>query len=213
MEAIVELNRGPFLGARPPLTRAGDEADGVVLDVRDPRAYAKGHRAGAVNVPVRGSSFATKTAFVLPGRPVVVEAAGEDDALLAARRLHAVGIFELAGWRESGDEQSLEPMTIEEVERRLAADEIQLIDVREKDERDHGFIPGSTHLPYRSVRQAAEHGLCGEREIVTICESGPRAAIAASVLQSLGVDARPVLAGGVATWPGERYAFRRCGGS
>jgi rhodanese-related sulfurtransferase len=48
---------------------------------------------------------------------------------------------------------------------------------------------------------------------VTICESGPRAAVAASVLQSVGVDARPVLHGGVATWRGEMTSFRRCGGS
>ena len=48
---------------------------------------------------------------------------------------------------------------------------------------------------------------------MTICESGPRAAIAASVLQSVGLDARPVLGGGVATWRGEKYSFRRCGSS
>ena len=41
-----------------------------------------------------------------------------------------------------------------------------------------GFIPGTDHMPYRNVRQAAENGLCGGRPIVTICESGPRAAIA-----------------------------------
>jgi rhodanese-related sulfurtransferase len=63
------------------------------------------------------------------------------------------------------------------------------------------------------VRQAAENGLCGERPIVTICESGARAAVAASVLQSVGLDARPVLDGGIAAWPGETYSFRRCGGS
>lgn len=213
LEAIVELNRGPFLGAQPPLRRASSDADGIVLDIRDAHVFAAGHRPGAVNVPVRGSSFGTKAAFVLPERPIVIEADGEDEAQLAARRLHAVGLFATAGWREPGRGEAVEPMPLDELERRLAAGEIQLLDVREKDERDHGFIPGSTHLPYRSVRQAAENGLCGARPIVTICENGPRAAIAASVLQSVGVDARPVLVGGVATWRGEKYSFRRCGGS
>jgi hydroxyacylglutathione hydrolase len=213
MELIVELNRGPFLDAQPPLGRADDARDVVVLDVRDPEAFGAGHRAGAVNVPVRGSSFGTKSAFVLPERPLVIEAVNAGDAELAAQRLYAVGIFDIAGWREPGNDEALEPVTVVELERWLAEDAVQLIDVREKEERDHDFIPGSTHLPYRSVRQAAENGLCGERPIVTICESGPRAAIAASVLQSVGLKARPVLGGGVATWRGAKYSFRRCGGS
>jgi hydroxyacylglutathione hydrolase len=167
-----------------------------------------------VNVPVHGSSFGTKAAFVLPpNRPIVVEAGGNADAALAAQRLHAVGIFALTGWREPGNEETLQPVTVDELQQWLANDEVQLLDVREKDERDEAFIPGSTHLPYRSARQAAENGLCGAKPIVTICESGARAAIAASVLRAAGVDARPVLDGGVATWRGETYSFRRCGGS
>jgi len=83
--------------------------------------------------------------------------------------------------------------------------------VREADERDEAFIPGSRHLPYRTARQAAASGLCGGKPIVTICESGARAAIAASVLQAAGLDARPVLGGGIATWRGETCSFRRCG--
>ena len=82
-------------------------------------------------------------------------------------------------------------MTIEELELRVAADDIQLLDVREADERDEGYISGSSHLPYRNARQAAENGLYGERPIVTICETGARAAIAASVLHAAGLDARP----------------------
>jgi glyoxylase-like metal-dependent hydrolase (beta-lactamase superfamily II) len=213
MALIVELNRGPFHGAQPQLRRA-DVADGaVVLDVREPHEFGAGHRAGAVNVPVHGSSFGTKSAFVLPERPLVIEAGSEGDARLAAERLSAVGIFDVAGWRTPGDDEALDAVTVDEVEQWLAADAVQLLDVREKDERDLGFIPGSTHLPYRNVRQAAENGLCGAQPIVTICENGPRAAIAASVLQSVGVDARPVLGGGVATWRGEKYSFRRCGSS
>jgi hydroxyacylglutathione hydrolase len=214
MERIVELNRGPFLGAQPPLQRADDAADAVVLDVRTAHDFATGHRPGAVNVPVSGSSFATKAAFVLPERSLVIDATDEQEAVQAARALHSVGVFDLAGWREGGGAEQVEPVSIEELERRLAAGEIELLDVREADERDGGSIPGSRHLPYRMARQAAENGLCGERPIVTICESGSRAAIAASVLRAAGIDARPVLDGGIAQWRahgGETTGFRRCG--
>jgi rhodanese-related sulfurtransferase len=215
MEAIVQLNRGPFLAAQPQLEHLDIALDdAIVLDVRDVHAFAAGHRPGAVNVPVSGSSFGTKSAFVLPERPIVVDAADDADARLAAQRLRAVGIFDLLGWREGGGSERVEPVSVDELEHMLAADEIQLYDVREADERDAGFIPGSCHLPYRTARQAAENGLCDERPIVTICESGPRAAIAASVLHAAGLDARPVLEGGIHEWQargGETTTFRRCG--
>jgi rhodanese-related sulfurtransferase len=211
MEAIVELNRGPLFGACEPPAHVEAAADAVVLDVREVDAYAAGHRPGSVNVPVSGSSFGTKTAFVLPDRRIHLDARDEAEAQLAAQRLWAVGMFDLDGWSEAGGAERMESLSIEEVEQLLSADAIQLLDVRETDERDREFIPGSTHLPYRTVRQAAENGLCGAKPIVTICESGARAAVAASVLQSVGVDARPVLHGGIATWHGERCSFRRCG--
>ena len=215
MEVIVELNRGPFVAAQPRLVELDIALDdAIVLDVRDSHAFAAGHRPGAVNVPVSGSAFGTKSAFVLPERPIVLDAADEAEARLGAQRLAAVGVFDLLGWRQGGGSERVEPVTIEELERRLATDEILLYDVREADERDAGFIPGSCHLPYRSARQAAENGLCGERPIVTICESGPRAAIAASVLHAAGLDARPVLDGGINEWQargGETTTFRRCG--
>jgi hydroxyacylglutathione hydrolase len=214
LERIVDLNRGPFVAAQPPLARV-DDTDAIVLDVRDVHEFAADHRPGAVNVPVSGSSFGTKSAFVLPEHTIVIEAVDEAEAQRAAHALYAVGIFDIAGWREPGTGEELDPVTIDELERRLAAGEIEIFDVREADERDGGSIPGSRHLPYRMARQAAENGLCsGGRPIVTICESGARAAIAASVLQSAGLDARPVLDGGLTAWRergGKTTCFRRCG--
>ena len=215
MERIVELNRGPFLTAQPPLRRVDEvPPDAVVLDVRETASFVAGHRPGAVGVPVSGSSFATKAAFVLPERPIVIHAPSEGEAGRAASRLHAVGLFDIAGWQEGGGEERLRPVSLEELERLLAADEVELLDVREADERGAGYVPGSRHLPYRTARAAAENHLFEGRPLVTICESGPRAAVAASVLQAAGLDARPVLDGGVTSWQAsgrETCSFRRCG--
>jgi hydroxyacylglutathione hydrolase len=215
MERIVELNRGPFLAAQAPLARVGKApGDTVVLDVRPTAAFAAGHGPGAVGIPIGGSSFATRAAFVLPERPLVIHATDEAEALRAARSLAAVAIFDLAGWEEGGGEERLRPVSLEELEQLLAEDAVELLDVREADERDEGHIPGSRHLPYRTARAAAEAGLLDGKPVVTICESGPRAAIAASVLQAAGMDARPVLEGGVFGWRdrgGELASFRRCG--
>jgi hydroxyacylglutathione hydrolase len=197
MVEIVELNRGPFVGAASPLVRVVKALEGAaLLDVRPAREFGGGHRPGAVNVPVSGSSFGTKAAFVVPEGPIVIEAADEEQAMRAADALHSVGILELGGWREAGGDELLEPVGLDELERRLATGEIDVIDVREADEADGGSIPGSRNVPYRLIREATGGGL----PIVTVCESGARAAIAASVLQAAGADARPVLDGGVAEW-------------
>jgi hydroxyacylglutathione hydrolase len=215
MERIVELNRGELVGAQAPLERVDPApAEAVVLDVRATEAFAAGHHPGAVGIPVSGSSFATKAAFVLPERPVVLHAADAAEAELAARALHTVGRFGTVGWQEGGGVETLEPVSLEELERLLANDAIELLDVREADERDDSHVPGSRHLPYRTARAAAEAGLLNGRPVVTICESGARAAVAASVLQAMGVEARPVLDGGIAGWRargGELTSFRRCG--
>jgi glyoxylase-like metal-dependent hydrolase (beta-lactamase superfamily II)/rhodanese-related sulfurtransferase len=212
MERIVELNRDGLLGAQPPLERTDSEQEeAIVLDVRPTEVFAAGHHPGAVGIPVSGSGFATKAGFVLPERPLVLHASDEEEAALAARALQAVALFAITGWQEGGGSETLEPVSLDELERLLADDAVDLLDVRETDERDESHIPGSQHLPYRTARAAAEAGLFNGRPVVTICESGPRAAVAASVLQAAGVDARPVLEGGVATWHGETCSFRRCG--
>jgi rhodanese-related sulfurtransferase len=57
-------------------------------------------------------------------------------------------------------------------------------------------------------------GVGRDRPVVTICESGTRAAIAASILAAHGFDARPVIHGGVPDWEkrgGRTIEFRRCG--
>ncbi len=188
--------------------------DACVLDVRPTDLFVAGHRPGAVGVPVSGSSLGTKAAFVVPERRLLLHARDEAEALRAAKALQAVGLFDLAGWQEGGGVERLEPVSMTELERLLGDDAVELLDVRETDERDAGHVPGSRHLPYRTARAAAENGLLDGRPVVTICESGPRAAVAASVLQSVGVDARPVLDGGVGTWSangGETTSFRRCG--
>jgi glyoxylase-like metal-dependent hydrolase (beta-lactamase superfamily II)/rhodanese-related sulfurtransferase len=215
MGRIVELNRGPFLPAQPPLQPVADPGGATVLDVRSADDFAAGHVPGALNVPVSGGSFGTKSGFVLrPGEPVVLHASSPEEAALAARRLRAVGFLELAGYLAAPRAtEATAPVEVDELDAVRAASDVMILDVRELDERDGAFIPGSRHIPYRLLRAAGAAAADGKR-VVTICESGPRAAIAASVLAAAGVDARPVLRGGITEWQrrgGHTVEFRRCG--
>jgi rhodanese-related sulfurtransferase len=213
MERIVELNRGPFVGtpADPPELDAPPAAS-QVLDVRPVDAFAEGHHEGALSVPWTGTRFSTKAAFVLdPERPVVVAASDEDEARAAIGGLRSVGHLEVAGWMRGGGGEKLRLVALEELDALLESG-AELIDVREKDERDDGYIPGSTNVPYRLLGEA---DLPNDRPLVTICETGPRAAIAASILSARGYDARAVANGGIDDWAAAgkpTVEFRRCGG-
>jgi len=196
MERIVELNRGPFLGAAAPLDELPAADDTVVLDVRPWEDFLTGHVEGAVNVPVAGPSFATKCGFVLDAAaPLVLHAGSEQEAKKAARGLQSVGFLELRGYVLSPPATArIEEVEIDELDALLAYD-AQLIDVREADEREDAPLPGSRHIPYREIAAAA-NDLPADRTIVTICETGARAAVAASILAARGLDARPVAHGG-----------------
>ena len=214
MHRIVELNRGPFVGAQPEPPLLAALPEGVqVLDVRPVEAFAAGHLPRALNVPVSGTRFATKAAFVLqPDTPVVVAASGEEEAARALRGLRSVAVLDLAGVVLDGGPETLELVQLAELDALLAAG-AELIDVREKDERDTGYIPGSRNIPYRLLA-LGETDLPRDRPLVTICETGPRAAIAASILAAHGFDARAVAQGGIDDWIAAgkpTVEFRRCG--
>ncbi len=214
MGRIVELNRGPFVGSPAPVEELPAPPDGAaVLDVRPLADYLAGHLTGAPSVPVDGGSFATKAGFVLPAdAPIVVAASSPEEAQRAVRGLHSVGLLDVAGYVLGGGPERMEPVPLGELER-LLADGAELLDVRERDERDTGYIAGSRNVPYRLLAVGGVDVPAG-RPIVTICESGSRAAIAASLLAARGHDARPVLDGGVAAWAengGRTVEFRRCG--
>ena len=200
LHRIVELNRGPFLAATPPVRELPAAVPGAqLLDVRPARAFFAGYVTGAVNVPVSGSSFATKAGFVLDAAlPVVVLAGETQEALGAVRGLNSVAFLDIAGYVLGDGPEHVTTVTVDELERLLDGG-ADVIDVREPDEFEQAGIPGSRNLPYRLLADASAD-VPADREVVTVCESGPRAAVAASILRSRGIDARPVLDGGVSTW-------------
>jgi glyoxylase-like metal-dependent hydrolase (beta-lactamase superfamily II)/rhodanese-related sulfurtransferase len=215
MERIVELNRGPLLGTLPPVETV-EMADGAtILDVRAPEAHAAGHVRGALNVPVAHGGFGTSAGFVLrPDERVVLHASSHEEAELAVQRLRAVGFLQIAGvLANPAPSEATQPVALDELDDLLAAQSVDVLDVRELDERDGGYIAGTRHIPYRLLRVYGQ-SVANGKTIVTICESGTRAAIAASVLAAAGVDARPVLHGGIDDWRrrgGHTIEFRRCG--
>ena len=187
-----------------------------MLDVRSPYEFAAGHVAGALNVPVSGPSLGTKAGFLLDAeRPIGIHASSREEADTAAARLRAVGLLDLAGFLTApAATERMEPIGVDELERLVADDAVEVVDVREQNERDDGYIPGSRNIPYRLVGAYTDE-LANGKTVVTVCESGARAGVAASVLAAHGIEARPLLDGGIPDWQARGNAvttFRRCGG-
>ena len=213
MGRIVELNQGPFVGAPSEVVElVAAPAGANVLDVREVSDFLAGHAHGALNVPVAGGSFATKAGFLLvPGERIVVQAASTAEAARAIAGLRSVGFLDLEGYFLGDGPEQIEAVGFDELDR-LLEQGAEVIDVRERDERDEGYIAGTRNIPYRLLSICDD--LPTDRPIVTICESGARAGIAASILAAKGVAARPVLEGGVTAWAargGAMVEFRRCG--
>jgi hydroxyacylglutathione hydrolase len=211
-ERVVALNRGPWVGKPAEPVELADAGEATILDVRPFTDYAAGHVPGAISVPVSGSSFGTKAGFVLvPGERIVLHAADRAEALAAARGLWKVGILDLAGYVLSPPAAETMPtLDVGELER-LLGEGVQVVDVRETNERDDGYIPGSRNIPYRLLRKVCCDSLEREKPVVTVCESGARAAIAASLLQREGFAVSAVADGGIADYRGDTVSFRRCG--
>ena len=215
VERLVALNRGRFVGSPTPPERLDEvPAGATLLDVQPAQEFAAGHAHGAISIPLGSTAFGTKAGFVLdPDRPVVLRAADEDSALTAARRLYAVAFLDVPGWVDDAPaEEHTEPVAVDELERLIAAG-AEVVDVRDNDERAEGYIPGTRHVPMHLLRSCtADLGSNGP--VITLCDTGPRAGIAASVLTAKGIPARPVLRGGMSSWRergGQTVQFRRCG--
>jgi rhodanese-related sulfurtransferase len=135
--------------------------------------------------------------------PVVLHVRSRDEAIEAAWGLWAIGRLDLAGYVVAPNApETLATLDVAELKQLLSSPDLQLVDVREATERDGGFIPGSRNIPYRLLRTLDRDALERSRPVVTVCESGPRAAIAASLLQREGFDVRAVANGGIADLAG-----------
>lgn len=202
MARVIELNRGPLID-REPSARRVDQVppDAQLLDVRAAVAVADGHLPGAIGIPVSISGFANRAGFVLdPDREVAILAASPEQAAHAVRLLAAVGFTRLA----EVDPAVLEGVPLERFRvlgaSDLGEDGLQVLDVREADEQDE-TVPGAVCVPYRELAEAGLAALDRERPVATVCNSGVRAAVAATLLARRGfTDVRPVLEGGMAAY-------------
>jgi len=191
----------------PALVNAG----AVVVDTRAAADFATAYLPGTLNLPLNGS-FVTWAGWLLPYADdfyVIVDR--DDDAAVAeiVRQLALIGLDRVAGIFSAdavhqAAAQGVAVATVSqlsagELAGRLAAGDVQLVDVRGAAEWHDGHIASATHIPlgYLSTRLAE---LAPDRPIVVQCRGGGRSAIAASLLRRLGRPDVLNLTGGIDGW-------------
>jgi rhodanese-related sulfurtransferase len=82
-----------------------------------------------------------------------------------------------------------------------AAGEIELVDIREPDERDAGHVAGSRHIEFARLSQAAG-SLDREKPLVLYCRMGGRSSVALQAFKASGFDVHH-MQGGLLAWADE----------
>lgn len=180
----------------------------ILLDVREPDAFAAGHIAGSQNIGLSGK-FATWAGTVLGKETAIVLVADPGREQEAAVRLGRIGFdrvlgFVAGGATAAGDNPEIvrrwERVTPARLAEEAASAEPPLtLDVREPSERVPEDPEASLAIPLNQLEQRLSE-IPREGRLVVMCASGYRSSVAASLLARHGYRDLADLAGGAAAW-------------
>ncbi len=192
-----------------PLVRGNLDHGLPLIDGRRRRAFAQEHVPGSLNIELDGS-FGAYVGWLLPfNKPLMLLIEDEAGRKEAVTQLIRIGYEQLRGhldggvdaWKSAGFATgSLEAITVDEFRQRLVGHEqLAVLDVRDETEWESGHIPGSQHIHIGDLMQRLHEIPC-DIPVATICRSGHRAAMAASIVAALGRETVAVRRGGVPDW-------------
>jgi hydroxyacylglutathione hydrolase len=198
------------LPAIPPDAAAALAADGaLIVDLRSGEAFAAAHPDGAVSLTY-GSKVGYWAGWVVPADlPLLLLADDAAQAHEAGMQLLRIGLDRVEGTIAGGfaawTRAALPCATLEQIsaqELRDAIDRheaVQIVDVRSPREWAGGHAPGSINIPVGEIpARVAE--LRRDVGVATICESGYRSMLAASLLAQEGITHLATVSGGMAAF-------------
>ena len=192
------------------------KAGAMLLDLRDAFAYGAAHIPGSINVDFSGGpSLNWVGVAVPPGVPLVLILPSGDSFEKMRVELRRIGYDTIQGWLkgdirawiDSGREtQSLSYLSVLNLRARLAGpNPPSILDVRSPKEFTNVTIEGAVNYTFDRILEGA-CPVSADREAVIVCQSGFRAAIAASLLQAQGCAHISILSGGMQAWLSARQA-------
>jgi len=187
----------------------------LVLDVRSYEAFGGQHVPGAYHIDLSGN-FATFAGWVLPvDHDVLLVTETNEQAAEAAGMLRRVGLDRTVGCLEDGmfawAASGLPTEHVPQVSSRELQDlthsggGLTLLDVRAVREYEQLHIEGAINIPAPDLRTRSGE-LRNDLPVVTICSTGHRSSLAASLLKQRGFKDVRNAAGGMTGYSAAGYA-------
>lgn len=185
-------------------------SEGIVVDTRESPAFGRGAIPGTINIPA-GRTFTTLAGSLLPYDRefyLIVDERRVQTVDELVQDLAGIGLDRVAGyfgadlleaWRMSqGRLQTIPALTLSEFIAHREQGEV-VLDVRGEGEWMAGHIPESLNLPVGDLDLRLDE-LPRERLLMVHCQTGARAAIAASLLLARGFGNVRLFSGGFSEW-------------
>ncbi|MGH2556458.1 MAG: MBL fold metallo-hydrolase [Actinomycetota bacterium] len=179
-----------------------------VVDARWRIQFARAHIPGSLNVEL-DETFESYVGWVIPfGNPLLLVLPNpvEESLEESVTQLLRIGYEQIEGYIEGGIEawraagrpvSSYRVAGLDELCRRYRAGNVDhLLDVRQRTEWDEGHIPNSQHVFVGDLPDRIDE-VPGNCEVWTMCATGHRASMAASLLDRAGKSVRLVDGTGV----------------
>lgn len=183
---------------------AGDP-EVVVLDLRRPEAFGGAHVNGATNIGA-GQNLPLWAGWLLDSRKKIVMISDQGDDAASRTALLRVGLDNIAGYVEGGMPAwtsaglpfgRTQQLSVHDVSHRTPGSVV--LDVRSPSEWKGGHIEGAVHIPLGDLSAKAQT-LPQEATIITVCGSGYRSSIAASLLAQMHFAHVSSMDGGMTAW-------------
>jgi hydroxyacylglutathione hydrolase len=176
----------------------------LVIDTRDPEAFAAGHAPGSLNIQRTWGQLQDRTLSYVPDRsqPIALRAASLSNAQEGAAILKELGYSDVSLYEGEGTDEagSLELILATDLKSLLDTGATPIIiDIRQASEFETGVIDHATLVDQDEGPRAVADLDKGQRYVI-LCEGGWRSSQLASWMQSQGFTDVVHVIDGMAGW-------------